>query len=45
MHGFGGRYFEVEHEQGHGDGEDTVAESGEAFDALSGDLVVGSGHE
>ncbi|HEX7158959.1 MAG TPA: hypothetical protein VF214_08100 [Edaphobacter sp.] len=44
VHGFGSGNFQVEHEQGHGDGEDAVAEGSEAFDALSGDLVVGGGH-
>jgi hypothetical protein len=38
--GCGGGDAQVEDEQGHGDGEEAVTESGEAFDALSGNAVV-----
>jgi hypothetical protein len=31
-----GRHEKIEHEQSHGDGEDTIAPRGQAFDALSG---------
>jgi len=31
---------QVEHEQGHGYGEDAIAEGGEAFDTLPGNTVV-----
>jgi hypothetical protein len=42
--GFGGGDAEVEDEQGHGDGEEAVAEGGEAFDTLSGNAVVEGVH-
>src|ERR1700678_659157 len=42
--GFGGGNAKVEDEQGHGAGEDSVAERGDAFDALSGNAVVESVH-
>ena len=42
--GFDGGDAEIEHEQSHGDGEDAVAEGGEAFDALSGNTVVEGVH-
>ena len=35
---------EIENEKSHGDGEDAVAECGEAFDALSGNTVVEGVH-
>lgn len=38
--GLGGGDAEVENEQGHGDGEDAVAESGDALDVLTGNTVV-----
>lgn len=42
---FRGGDAEVEDEQRHGHAEDAVAESGQALEALAGDLVVGdSGH-
>ena len=44
MDGFGSGNAEVEHEQGHGDGEEAVTEGGEAFDALSGNAVVQGVH-
>ena len=44
VYGFDGGDAEIEHEQGHGDGEDAVAEGGEAFDALSGNTVVEGVH-
>ena len=44
VNGGGGGYAEVEDEQGHGDGEEAVAEGGEAFDTLSGNAVVEGVH-
>ena len=41
---FGGGDAKVEHEQGHGNGEDSVAESGDAFDALACNAVVEGWH-
>lgn len=40
VNGFTGWDVQVEHEQGHGHGEDAVAEGGEAFDTLPGNTVV-----
>jgi hypothetical protein len=37
---FAGGGVEVEDEQGHGDGEDSVTEGGEALEVLGGDAVV-----
>jgi hypothetical protein len=42
--GFGGGDAEVEDEQRHGDGEDAVAEGGDAFHALTGNTVVEGVH-
>jgi len=42
--GFCGGDAKVEDKQGHGNGKDTVTESGEAFDALSGNTVVERAH-
>jgi hypothetical protein len=42
--GFAGGDVEVEDEQGHGDGENAIAEGGEALDALSGNTVVQGWH-
>ena len=42
--GFGGGDAEIEDEQGHGYGEDAVAEGGEAFNVLSCNAVVERGH-
>jgi hypothetical protein len=42
--GFGGGDPQVEDEQGHGDGEEAVAEGGDAFDTLSGNAVVEGVH-
>jgi hypothetical protein len=44
VNGFGGGDTEIEREQRHGHGENAVAESGEAFDALSGNTVVEGVH-
>ena len=44
VYGFGRGDAEVEDEQGHGDGKDSVAESGDAFNALSGNAVVERAH-
>ena len=41
---FGGGDAKIEDEQGHGDGEDAVAEGGDAFDALTCNAVVEGGH-
>jgi len=38
--GCGGGDAQVEDEQGHGDGEEAVAEGGDAFDTLPGNAVV-----
>ena len=38
--GFGGGDAKIEHEQGHGHGEDAVAEGGQAFDTFSCNAVV-----
>ncbi len=43
--GFGGGDAKVENEQSHGDGEDTVAEGGDAFDVLTGNMVVEGVHQ
>ncbi len=40
----GGGDAKVEDEQGHGDGEDSVAEGGDAVDALSCNTIVERGH-
>ena len=40
VNGFGGGDAEIEHEQGHGHGEDAVTEGGEAFDTFSCNAVV-----
>lgn len=37
-------YAQVDGKKGHGHAENAVAESGEAFDALAGNAVVGSDH-
>jgi hypothetical protein len=42
--GFGGGDAKVEDEQGHGDGEDSVAEGGDAFHALTCNAVVEGRH-
>jgi len=42
--GFGGRDAEIEHQERHGYGEDSVAEGGKALDALSGNAVVEGRH-
>jgi hypothetical protein len=42
--GLGGGDAQVEDEQGHGDGEDAVAEGGDAFDALSCNTIVERWH-
>src|SRR5271156_733669 len=44
VNGFGGGDAKVEDEQGHGHGEDSVAEGSDALDALSGNAVVESVH-
>ena len=44
VNGFGGGDPEIEHQQGHGYGENPVAERAEAFDALSGNAVVEGVH-
>jgi hypothetical protein len=41
---FAGGGVEVEDEQGHGDGEDSVTEGGEALEVLGGDAVVEGVH-
>ena len=41
---FGGGDAKVEDEQGHGDGEDSVAEGGDAVDALSCNTIVEGWH-
>jgi len=45
VNSFGGGDAEVENEQGHGHGEDAVAEGGEAFDVLTGNAVVERVHQ
>ena len=44
VNGFGGGDAQVEDEQGHGNGEDAVAEGGDAFDALACNAVVEGWH-
>ena len=44
MNGSGSGDAEVEDKQRHGDGEDAVAERGDAFYALTGNTVVGGVH-
>jgi len=44
VNGFGGGDAEVEDKQRHGDGEDAVAECGNAFHALTGNTVVEGVH-
>ncbi len=41
---FGGGDTEVEDEEGHGDGEDAVAEGSDAVDILTGNAVVEGAH-
>ena len=43
--GFGGGDTKVEHEQGHGHGEDSVAEGGDAFDALTCNAIIERWHQ
>lgn len=38
------RQPEIEDEQSHGDGKDSVAQSGETFHALARDPIVGGSH-
>ena len=44
MDSFGRGHAQVEHQQGHGYGEDAVAQGGETFDTLSGNAVVEGWH-
>ena len=44
-YGFAGGDAEIEYQQRHGDGKDSVAEGGEALDALPGNAVVGRVHQ
>ncbi|HEY6369787.1 MAG TPA: hypothetical protein VIX37_04355 [Candidatus Sulfotelmatobacter sp.] len=39
VNGFAARDAKIEYEKRHGDGEDAIAEGGQAFDALSGNAV------
>ena len=36
----GSGYPEIEHQQGHGDGENAIAQGGESFHVLARDFVV-----
>jgi hypothetical protein len=40
MYSFTGRHAQVQHQQGHGDGEDSVAKGRQTFHALSGNTVI-----
>jgi hypothetical protein len=40
VNGFGSWQAKIEREQGHGHGEDAIAECGQALDTLSGNTVV-----
>jgi hypothetical protein len=45
MYGFQRGHAQIEHQQGHGEGEDAVAECRKALHTLPGNAVVCRGHE